>query len=234
MKNVLISSIVLLALIHVFSPFGYSQDGPAEFNQPYTPQFGDFRIGLAPVLLGNTPDGLQFGGRIHLSAYVSRYISFDTDLCLARNYVHAGPGIIGIPVAMLFVNSFLAEAEDDDEGTEISRDGMVSFLFKVTCVLLSVEHISAHIPVYKDLGISPYVSFLRYRSQYAYSVEMPENRVPDQFCFATGISLEQNIGRFVLAPFIEYTIGYRDKVSGYIAGLDCSMRFSLTRELSFR
>ena len=201
-------------------------------NQPYSAELGDFRIGLAPVLLGNTPNGLQFGAGIYVRAYVSKYLSFDSDLCISSDYIHAGPGIFGIPIAMLFMrdNSSL---DDEDEGTELSEDGIVFFLLKVAVVVLSVEHISGHIPVYKDLEISPYISLLRYRSQYVHSGQMPENQIPQQFCFATGLSIEKGFGRFVLSPFIEYNIGYKDKISGYIAGLECSMRFSLTRKLSF-
>ena len=232
MKNLLIRALGLIALFHFLILTSYSQVGPVEENQPYSAELGDFRIGLAPVLLGNTPNGLQFGGGIYLTAYISKYLSFDSDLCISSDYIHAGPGIIGIPVAMLFMNSILYQ-DDDDEGTELSEDGVVFFLFRVAMVLLSVEHISGHIPVYKDLEISPYISFLRYRYQYTHSGEMPENRIPQQFCFATGLSIDKSFGRFVLSPFVEYNIGYRDKISGYIAGLECSMRFSLTRKLRF-
>jgi hypothetical protein len=232
--NVLFIRVVgLFALIHVLVLDTYSQVEPVELNQPYSAEFGDFRIGLAPVLLGNTPNGMQFGGSIYLRVYLNKYVSFDTDLCLSRDYLHLGPGIFGIPIAMLFLSSS-SDPDSDDEGTELSGDGIVSFLIRVTLVLLSVEHMSAHIPVYQDLEISPYVSFLRYRSQNVYSGEMPVNRIPEQFCFAAGLSIEKGFGRFVLSPFIEYNIGYKDKVSGYIAGLECSMRFSLTRKLSFR
>ena len=231
MKNLLIRALCLFALFHFFL-CSYSQVEPVEVNQPYIAELGDFRIGLAPVLLGNTPNGLQFGGSLYLRAYISKYLSFDSDLCISRDYIHAGPGIIGIPIAILFMrdNSSL---DDEDEGTELSKEGIVFFLLKVAVVLLSVEHISGHIPVYNNLEISPYISFLRYRSQYAHSGEMPENRIPQQLCFATGLSIDKSFGRFVFSPFIEYNIGYRDKISGYIAGLECSMRFSLIRKLSF-
>jgi len=189
-------------------------------------------IGLAPVLIGNTPNGLQFGGSLYLRIYVSKYLSFDSDLSISSDYVHGGPGIIGIPIAILFLRDD-SSLDDEDEGTELSEEGIIFFLLKVAVVVLSVEHISGHFPVYKDLEISPYVSFLRYRSQYAHSGEMPENRIPQQFCFAAGLSIDKSFGRFVLSPYVEYNIGYRDKISGYIAGLNCSMRFSLTRKLSF-
>lgn len=233
MKILLIRAFGLFALFHLIFLNSYSQEGTVALNQPYSAEFGDFRIGLAPVLLGNTPNGMQFGGSIYLRVYLNKYVSFDTDLCLSRDYLHLGPGIFGLPIAMLFLSSS-SDLGDDDEGTELSRDGFVSFLIRVTLVLLSVEHMSAHIPVYQDLEISPYVSFLRYRFQSTYSGEMPVNRVPEQFCFAAGLSIDKSFGRFVLSPFIEYNIGYRDKISGYMAGLECSMRFSLTRKLSFR
>jgi len=232
MKNPLIRALGIFTLFHFLSLYSYSQVEPVELNQPYSAEFGDFRIGLAPVLLGNTPNGLQFGGRIYLSTYINKYLSFDTDLCISSDYIHAGPGIIGIPLAMLFLIDS-SDLEDDDEGTELSKDGIIFFLLRVTMVVLSVEHISGHIPVYNDLEISPYISVLRYRSQYAHSGEMPENQIPQQLCFATGLSIHKGFGRFVLSPFIEYNIGYRDKISGYITGLECSMRFSLTRKLNF-
>lgn len=232
MKTLLLGSLTLCALFCLFVIDCYSQAGPEEFNRPYSAELGDFRIGLSPVLLGNTPNDLQFGGSIYLRAYVGKYLSFDTDLCISSNYIHAGPGIFGIPLAIIFMNSFLYPNEED-EGMELSEDGIVSFLIRISIALLSVEHVSGHIPVYKDLEISPYVSLLRYRSQYSNSGEMPENRSPEQFCFATGLSIDKIFGRFVLSPYIEYNIGYRDKISGYIAGIDCSMRFSLTRKLNF-
>jgi len=233
MKTLFIRALSLFALFHFLLICSYSQDGTVESNQPYSAELGDIRIGLAPVLIGNTPDGLQFGGSLYLRAYVSKYLSFDSDLCISSNYVHVGPGIIGIPIAILFMNS-LSSPDDEDEGTELTEEGFIFFFLKVAVVLLSVEHISGHIPVYNNLEISPYISLLRYRSQYAHSGVLPEERIPEQLCFATGLSIDKSFGRFVLSPFIEYNIGYRDKISGYIAGLDCSMRFSLTRKLSFK
>jgi hypothetical protein len=47
----------------------------------------------------------------------------------------------------------------------------------------------------------------------------------ENFCFATGLELNKYYKRFLLAPYLEFNIGYQDHVPGMNAGTYCGMFF---------
>ena len=188
---------------------GYSQ---FEFYNPDATRNqhmkGDFVISASPNLLFNTPNGTQLAGGLKIKAFISKRISVESDLVFGKNYIHAGPGLIGIPVGLLVSGS------EDYIGTE----SMEEFLFYLGCVILSVEHMAYNIPLKKNVDISPYVSFLRIKSAYEYGNDSNPAFAGDQISFATGIEVEKYFGRFVLTPYAEFNIGYTDHLAGYNIG----------------
>jgi|WetSurMetagenome_2_1015567.scaffolds.fasta_scaffold140789_2 hypothetical protein len=164
---------------------------------------GDVILSASPTVLLYTPNGSQLAGGIKIQIFLSKRFSLDADLMLSRNYVHLSPGLIGVPLGILA----LSMGGDEDRS-------LIDFFASLAAIALAIEHVSYHIPMTRQFDISPYVSLLRYK----YASEINNNSEPgfinEQFCFTTGVQLNKYFGRFVLAPYAEYSIGYRDKLSG--------------------
>jgi hypothetical protein len=50
--------------------------------------FGDLSISASPTIFFNTPNGVQLAGGLRLKFFMSKRISFDTDLVFGRDYIH--------------------------------------------------------------------------------------------------------------------------------------------------
>src|SRR5664280_1116984 len=128
----------------------------------------------APSLLYNTPNVLQLAGGFKLRMFLGKRVSFDTDMVFGRDYIHAGPGIIGIPAWILVVYSFGNESDD----SPISE-----LLFIAATMVLSAEHTPLHFPVRNSFDISPYLSLLRYKSSYEYGHYSNTGRTNEQLSY---------------------------------------------------
>jgi hypothetical protein len=202
--------LILIFILMTSYLAGYSQfeyyNPDATRNQH---KAGDFVISASPNLLFNTPNGTQFAGGLKIKAFISKRISVESDLVFGRDYVHAGPGLIGIPVGL-----FVSGSEN-----YIGTESLEEFLFYLGCVILSVEHISYNIPLQKNVDISPYVSLLRIKSAYEYGNDSNPAFAGDQMSFAAGIEVEKYFGRVVLSPYAEFNVGYTDHLAGYNIGV---------------
>jgi hypothetical protein len=174
---------------------------------------GQSILSFSPTVLLNTPNGIQLAGGIKFQLFLSERLSIDADIVLSNNYFHLGPGVIGVPIGFLGLTS-------DDEDAPLS-----SFLFSVAAIALSFEHISYHIPVTTELDISPYVSLLRYKSSYEHSDSSDPDFIGEQLSFATGVQMNRYYGRFVLSPYGEYNIGYKDLDSRFNIGVYLGIYF---------
>jgi hypothetical protein len=170
--------------------------------------FGEFSFAASPSLLTHTPNGVQFAGGIRMRMFLSKRISFDSDIVFGRDYIHAGPGLIGIPVWII--------ASGRNAETELS---LSDFLFVAAAMILSAEHTSYHIPVRNKTDISPYVSLLRYKSSYEYGHYSDVNRDDEQFSWALGLEINKYFKRFVISPYAELNVGYADHVPGVNTGI---------------
>ena len=99
------------------------------------------------------------------------------------------------------------------------------FLFAVAAIALSFEHISYHIPVKDNLDISPYVSLLRYKYAYEHGNYSDNDFIGEQMSFASGVQINKYFGRFMLSPYAEYNIGYKDHIPGFNFGVYCGIYF---------
>jgi hypothetical protein len=107
--------ILFFALLTTCS-ISFSQFADVFTNQRYsTPDhvFGDITISVSPNLLFNTPNVFQMAGGLKLRMFMGKRVSFDTDIVFGRDYVHGGPGIIGIPAWILVFGSNNIESEDN-------------------------------------------------------------------------------------------------------------------------
>jgi hypothetical protein len=174
---------------------------------------GDLSFSGSGSVLLHTPNGVQLAGGFKMRLFMGKRISFDTDILFGRDYIHAGPGLFGIPVWILFLGGTSDETTFSEE------------LFYYAVMALSAEHISYHIPCKNNLDISPYISLLRYKS--AYEFEKSPDRVitEEQLSFAVGLEINKYYKRFVLSPYIEYNIGYTDHIPGINAGVYCGIYF---------
>jgi hypothetical protein len=209
-------SILFLALLMICS-ISFSQIANVLNNQRYiTPDhvFGDVSISVSPNFLFNTPNVFQMAGGFKLRMFMGKRVSFDTDIVFGRDYVHAGPGIIGIPAWILVFGSNNIES-DDNTFSEL--------LFIAAVMVLSAEHTSLHFPVKSSLDLSPYVSLLRYKSAYEYGHYSSITRTNEQLSCAIGLEANKYFNKFVLSPYIECNVGYVDHSAGINAGVYCGI-----------
>jgi hypothetical protein len=188
-----------------------NEAGSPKFSPPEH-LFRDVCLSVSPNLLINTPNTMQFAGGLKLSLFMGKHISFDTDIVFGRDYFHAGPGIIGIPVWLLVVRP-----SDND----IEFESFSQLAFIIVAMALSAEHTAFHLPVSKSFEVAPYLSMLRYRSAYEYGHYSNTNMVNEQLSFAVGVELNKYIRKFVLSPYVECGAGYRDHKAQINAGVYC-------------
>jgi hypothetical protein len=169
---------------------------------------GDFSISGSPNVLFETPNGIQFAGGAKMRFFVGKRLSFDTDIVFSRDYLHAGMGLIGIPLALLC----LGTASDEEFSFSALLGG-------IAAIAISLEHTAYHIPISQLADLSPYVSLLRYKFAYEHGVYNDPNVVNEQFSCAAGVELNRYYNRFILAPYFEFNIGYKDHLPAFNAGV---------------
>jgi hypothetical protein len=177
---------------------------------------GQAILSVSPDLLLNTPNGTQLAGGIKFQLFLGKRLSIDADLVIGKDYYHFGPGVIGVPLALFALGT--------DE--EFSFDNFSDFLISLAVIALSFEHLSYHIPVRTDLDISPYISVLRYKSSSKHTDLSDPDFISDQLSFATGVQVYKYFGRFVLSPYGEYNLGYKDLASRFNLGVYLGYYFS--------
>jgi hypothetical protein len=169
---------------------------------------GDFSISGSPNVLFRTPNGIQFGCGAKMRFFVGKRLSFDTDIVFSKDYFHAGMGLIGIPLALLC----LGTASDEESSFS-------ALLGAIAAVAISLEHTAYHIPISQLADVSPYVSLLRYKFAYEHGVYNDPNVVNEQFSCAAGFELNRYYYRFILAPYFEFNMGYRDHLPAFNTGV---------------
>jgi hypothetical protein len=200
----------------------YSQEELELNNQKYaSPEhyFGDFTLSGSTNLLLKTPNGVQFAGGIKVRSFIGKRLSFDSDMVFGRDYFHAGPGIIGLPLWIFFWRM-----DGDGNSEDIPFKDL---LFKIAIIALSAEHVAYHIPVTNTSDISPYMSLLRYKSSYKFGESSNTLVTNEQFSFAMGIELNKYFNRFSVSPYAEFNIGYTDHKSCYNVGVYCGYYFQV-------
>jgi len=95
---------------------------------------------------------------------------------------------------------FLSAGNDDERS-------LCDFFLSLAAIVLSIEHISHHIPMTSNFDISPYVSLLRYKYAYENGNYSDPSFIGEQLCFASGVQINMYFCRFVLSPYGEYSIG---------------------------
>jgi hypothetical protein len=188
---------------------------PAEVSSRHF--VGEKKFSLSPNILAAPDLGVKFAGGARFQVFLGKRFSLDADLVIGRDYMHTGPGIIAIPFWLLFFNQSDIELQGDG--------GFAEFLVMLAAGILSFEHFSYHIPLKNDMEVSPYVNLLRIR-QYL----PPDDTSGDgaQLAFATGIQMDKYIGRFFISPYMEYSIGYGDHISGFNTGINLGISFPLS------
>ena len=203
MKNITIVLLLILGSLAI----------NAQDNKIINHRSGQSILSFSPTVLLNTPNGVQLAGGVKFQLFLGKRLSIDADLVISKDYLHLGPGLIGLPIG-LFGLSF-----DDEEGP------VQSFLLSVAAIALSFEHISYHIPVNTDLDISPYVSLLRYKSSYEHNNNSDPDFIRDQLSFASGVQINKYYGKFVFSPYCEYNVGYRYFDSRFNVGIYLGIYF---------
>ena len=176
----------------------------------------DVSISLSPNILFNTPNGRIIAGGMQIRMFVGSRFSFDSDILIGRDFLQLGPGIFGLPALLLGYNWSFGTGEEDNTFTE--------FLIMGIAVLLSAEHFSYHIPVMNNTEISPYVSFLRFRS-FSNDKNSENGYGESSACFAAGLEINKYFRRFILSPYIDYSLGYSGTIHGFTSGINFGYYF---------
>lgn len=220
------AKIFLLLLFSSFSAISFSQfeyygkkDSVVEKKREVISRHlpGDMNLSLFPVAIANSRNGVTIGGGMKLQIFLGKRLSVDGDLVIGRDYLHTGPGLIAIPFWLLTLSGTPVESGDGD--------GFSGFLLVVAATVLSVEHISYHIPIQKDIEIAPYVSLLRFRFINTHEITNDLNSSKGPVAFATGLQLNKYYGRFFISPYAEYNVGYTDHISGFNVGIGAGYSF---------
>jgi hypothetical protein len=209
-------TLVTFLILSALCPVVISQNNtqaPLQVSDRISHSLGDLSFSGAPVVLFNTPNGTQFAGGFKMRIFMGRRFSFDADIVFSRDYLHTGAGIIGIPLWMLTLGSSVS----DEEST------FSEFLLKIAAMALSAEHFAYHAPVAKDFELSPYISVLRYKYANRYANYSDTTFISDQLNFAAGIELNKYYKHFLLSPYIEFNIGYKDHIPGVNVGIYCGV-----------
>lgn len=202
-------------LISVICFISIALSGKSQNSQPVLSQsstshiFRDASFSVSPNVLFNTPNGIQFAGGFKLRMFVGKRFSFNSDIVFSRNYVHFGPGIIGIPAWLIAFNP--NEETEDHTLSELLGIGLI--------MIMSVEHTAYNIPVKNNTDISPYISILRFKDSYEFENNGNSGDSRQQVDFVAGLEVNKYFRRFLLSPYIEYHIGYNDHIQGLNSGV---------------
>ncbi len=183
----------------------------------------DFSIFLSTAYLSaNNPYNPTLSGGLKMRMFVGERFSFDSGFMIGQDHSQWGIGTLGLPIWMLGMG-ILAD-EEDDIGAEFGK-----LLFFGVVMLLSAEHIAYHIPMQDRIEFSPYVSLLRMK-QFTI-VESPEH--PDGYvgatCFALGAELNTYFNKFIVSPYVDYSIGYSGDFRGFAIGVNVGYYFPTKR-----
>ncbi len=108
-------------------------------------------------------------------------------------------------------------------------DSFTGVIFGALAVVSGFEHISYHIPLSNNLDLAPYISLLRYKYSYEYGNYSNPDFISEQLCFASGIQLNKYFGKFVLSPYAEFDVGYKDHAPGFNIGAYFGIYFKSKR-----
>ena len=210
MKKLLITAGMFLYSFSIFSQTkNEAEPSPLSYANHSK---GDVSISLSGNRIMNDPFGSQFAGGVKIRMFLGKRVSFDSDLVFGKDYVHFGPGIIGLPLWILGTELGFSSDENDSFGW---------FLFKLAAMALSAEHIAFHFPLQSNTDISPYISVLRFKQLTVDDLNAASEDGFAHASFAAGLELNQYFKRFVLSPYTEYNISY----DGYIRGFNFGINF---------
>jgi hypothetical protein len=100
-KKIIVSAIVVFIFTVSMSIAQENNASPGMNRGNHS--FGDICLYGSPDILFNTPNTVQFGGGIKFRLFLAKRFSLDADMVFARDYVHGGPGVIGIPIWLLIL-----------------------------------------------------------------------------------------------------------------------------------
>jgi len=198
---------------------GQIKDKPEILNSGQIVHFKrDFSISASPDILFNSPNGNIFAGGLKIRLFVGERFSFDSDILIGRQFVQIAPGVIGIPAILLGYQFGFGEEEENQTLSEILIMGAL--------IVLSVEHFAYHIPVKSYMDISPYMSLLRFRQFTNVTDSQNAEGFESSPCFAVGLEVNKYFGRFILSPYVDYSIAYSGPIRGFTCGINFGYYFT--------
>lgn len=199
---------VIVIFLTVASSVLFSQETSITGRPKTLHSYGDFSISMSPNLITNTPSGTILAGGLKMRYFLSKHFSFDSELILGKHFAQFGPGLIGIPIWALAFNG-----NGDNESTLSELAAMAAM------VMLSFEHTAYHIPLTDNTDLSPYISLLRFESEYRRGYLSKPDPNLFEVTMGVGVELNQYFNKLVISPYIEYNRAYDHPTPGINAGV---------------
>ncbi len=114
MKKQIAFFLLISTCFSCYSQFEYYKSDSTKTHH----RAGDFSLSASPNILFNTPNGIQAAAGIKMQLFISKRFSLDGDIVFGRDYLHLGPGVIGIPIILIAGRSFMR-----DEGIALGEGG---------------------------------------------------------------------------------------------------------------
>ena len=170
----------------------YSLNGP-----------GDIHLQVSPDLMFFNGSDMKFAGGLKLEYFFSRKIGFNGVLTIGNNCGYFNMGIISIPIFLILKGPDEVEFESFEE-----------FLLRLLLIVTVFESPAIHFPINDRSDISLNLSVLRFRWT---PEEVESNTI--QVAAAAGLQINLQIGKFMLSPFGDVSVGYSDFKSVITTGV---------------
>ena len=206
----------------------------SQAQNPFTHRYrslyepGNFSLGIGPVLLVNTGAGAPYAGTLTMQYFLGSRFCLKSDLVIGENYVHMGPGLLGIPLWMLF-NSGSPSEHYFYSVTDL-RDLLFEVVSFVVFTTLSFEQMSYHIPITAKSDISPSLSLLRLTIQASEGNRlMLDDEGGSHIGGAVGCRYNHYLGQVIFSPYAEYAMFYDNDVYNFNLGVTVAYLFQPRR-----
>ncbi len=159
----------------------YSLNGP-----------GDIHLQVSPDFMFLNGSDMKFAGGLKLEYFFSRKIGFNGVLTIGNNCGYFNMGIISIPLFLILKGPDEVEFESFEE-----------FLLSLLLIVTVFESPAIHFHINDRSDISLNLSVLRFR----WTPEEAESNTV-QAAAAAGLQVNFQIGKFILSPFGDVSVGY--------------------------
>jgi hypothetical protein len=192
----------------------------------YLYEQGNISLGVGPVVLVDTKAGSPYAGAFSMQYFLGSRYCVKTDLVIGNNYVHMGPGLLGIPFWLIF--NYSKPSENYFYNLSDLREMAFEVMSFIIFTTLSFEQMSYHIPLSKNSDVAPTISLLRLTFQPSDTNKLTYDS-GTHLGGVIGCRYNHYLGRFVFSPYAEYAMFYDNNRYSFNLGITASYLFQPRR-----